>query len=169
MQHLYCRPLQRLILSLIFLMNWAWPLVALAAQETPKTQSWWQALLVPLFGVLGTALSSFAAYGLLKLIKLIENKWKIDVPASIENLMMEKTRWLVASVEEQAENKLLYGNGDKTPGAQKLNDVVNELEAFVKRWGYDKEWTRLRLEALAQGVLHMERNTTSGPRTVPSP
>ena len=147
---------------------WLHAFMAFGATETAKTQSWWQTLLMPLVSLLGMVLATFASYGILKIIRLIEAKWKIDVPVSIENLLMEKTRVLVSAAEELAENRLLYGDGQKTPGAEKLQTALDQLETAAKQLGVNKTWTRDKLEQLVLGILHIERNETTGPR-LPTP
>jgi hypothetical protein len=131
------------------------------AATSEKEQSWWQALLVPVLGVLGMFIAAFLAAGLRKLVLLIEKKWSIDIPDSVEKLMYDKARWALGWAEEKAEKRLLYGDGKKTPGAEKLSQVVEMLEKFADGLGYGHEWQRDKIEALAEGVLHLERNTAS--------
>jgi hypothetical protein len=133
-----------------------------AVVPVEKTQSWWQALLLPVLSALGLAIAAFFTAGLRKLVLLIEDKWSIDIPASIETLMTEKARWAVGWAEEQAEKRLLYGDGKKTPSAEKLTSVVDLLEKFASSLGYNEEWQRTKIEALAEGVLHVERGVVVG-------
>lgn len=132
-----------------------------AAATSEKQQSWWQALLVPVLSVLGLFIAAFLTAGLRKLVQLIEKKWNIDIPDSIEKLMYEKAKWALGWAEEKAEKRLLYGDGLKTPGAEKLSQVVEMLEKFADGLGYGHEWQRDKIEALAEGVLHLERDAAS--------
>lgn len=133
-----------------------------AAPVTTDQQSWWQALLMPVLSVFGMFLAAFLVAGLRKLVKLAEAKWKIDVPDSVEKLMTEKARWALAWVEEKAEKRLLHGDGQKTPGAAKIGEVVDLLQKFADGLGYGHEWQKDKIEALAEGVLHLERDKTIG-------
>lgn len=133
-----------------------------AAPTGEKEQAWWQAVLVPVLGVLGLFIAGFLAAGLRKLVQLIEKKWNIDIPDSIEKLMIEKARWAIGWAEEQAEKRLLYGDGKKTPGAEKAASVINLLEEFANKQGFGEEWQRDKIEKLAEGVLHLERDVTVG-------
>lgn len=132
------------------------------APASEKEQAWWQAVLVPVLGVLGLFIAGFLAAGLRKLVQLIEKKWNIDIPDSIEKLMIEKARWAIGWAEEQAEKRLLYGDGKKTPGAEKATSVINLLEEFANKQGFGDEWQRDKIEKLAEGVLHLERDVTVG-------
>ena len=69
------------------------------AATSDKSQSWWQALLVPVLGVIGMFIAAFLAAGLRKLVILIEKKWSIDIPDSVEKLMIEKARWALGWAE----------------------------------------------------------------------
>lgn len=143
----------------------ATPATAPAAAPTPTAepeQTWWQAALVPVLSTLGLFIAAFLAAGLRKLVQLIEKKWNIDIPDSVEKLMTEKARWALAWAEEKAEARLLHGDGQKTSGAQKLSEVVDLLEKFAQGLGYGEEWRREKIEALAEGVLHLERDVTIG-------
>lgn len=150
------------LVGFVFIACMLTPLVALAAQESTPAQTWWQSLLLPILSVVGMAVAAFLTAGLRKLVKLIETKWKVDIPDSIEKLMTEKARWTLAWVEEKAEKRLLHGDGEKTPGAQKIFEVVAILDRFAIENGYGKEWQRDKLEALAEGILHLERDKTIG-------
>lgn len=136
------------------------PTPAPAALE--QTQAWWQALLMPVLSVLGLFIAAFLTAGLRKLVQLMEQKWSIDIPDSIETLMTEKARWALAWAEEQAEKRLLYGDGKKTPSAEKLTSVVDLLEKFADSLGYGDAWQRDKIETLAEGVLHLERSAGVG-------
>jgi len=141
------------------------PAPAAEVKEEPKSdkeQKWWQALLVPILSLVGMFIAAFLAGGLLKLVKLIEKKWDVDVPDSIEKLMVEKSKWLIAWAEEKAENKLLYEDGKKTPGAEKLAQVVGELKKFADGMGYGDDWQEDKIEQLVYGVLHLNREGSAG-------
>jgi hypothetical protein len=139
----------------------ATPAPAAAPAASGDTQTWWQALLVPVLSVFGMFLAAFLVAGLRKLVLLIEKKWNIDIPDSVEKLMYEKARWALGWAEEKAEKRLLYGDGKKTDGAEKLSQVVEMLEKFADGLGYGREWQKDKIEALAEGVLHLERNKAS--------
>lgn len=133
--------------------------------DKPKTdthQAWWQAILVPVLSILGIFISALLASGLLKLCKLIEKKWNVDIPDSIEYMMAEKAKMLVGWAEEKAEKRLLYGDGQKTAGAQKTTEVVEMLEKFAESLGYGHQWQKDKIEQLVLGVLHLNRDKTIG-------
>lgn len=130
--------------------------------SSDKDQSWWQALLVPVLSVVGMFIAAFLAAGLRKLVLLVEKKWSVDIPDAVEKMMYDKARWAVGWAEEKAEKRLLYGDGKKTDGAQKITEVVDLLEKFAQSLGYGEEWQREKIEALAEGVLHLERGKTVG-------
>lgn len=130
--------------------------------KSEKQQSWWQALLVPVLSTLGLFLAAFLVAGLRKLVQLIEKKWNIDIPDSMEKLMYDKARWALGWAEEKAEKRLLYGDGEKTPGAEKLSQVVDMLQKFADDMDYGDEWQKEKIEALAEGVLHLERDQSVG-------
>lgn len=141
------------------------PTAVAPAPVTPvsgDTQSWWQALLVPVLSVFGMFIAAFLTAGLRKLVKLIEAKWNIDMPDSVEKLMTEKARWALAWVEEKAEKRLLHGDGQKTSGADKISEVVDLLQKFADGIGYGHDWQKDKIEGLAEGVLHLERDKTIG-------
>lgn len=138
------------------------PMCAHAAETAAAEQTTWQAALVPVLGAVGTFLAALVVAGLRKLVLLVEKKWKIDVSDSIEQMMYEKARWAVAWVEEKAENRLLHGDGRKTPGAQKMQEVVMILQNFAGKLGYSQEWQTGKLMALAEGILHLERDVVIG-------
>ena len=127
-----------------------------------KMQQWWQALLMPILSVLGMLIAAFLAGGIRKLVKLVEKKWDVDIPDSVEKMMAEKARWAIGWAEEKAETRLLYGDGKKTEGAQKTTEVVELLEKFADSLGYSDHWRKERIEELVLGVLHLERNLTIG-------
>lgn len=133
-----------------------------AAETTVTEQTAWQAALVPALGAIGTFLAALLVAGLRKLVLLVEKKWKIDVSDNIEKMMYEKARWAVAYVEEKAEKRLLHGDGQKTPGGQKMCDVINILQNFTNKLGYGEEWRIDKLRALAEGILHLERDVVIG-------
>jgi hypothetical protein len=133
-----------------------------APVPAPKEQAWWQAMLLPVLSIIGMFIAAFLAAGLRKVVQLVEKKWSIEIPDAIEKMMYDKAKWAVGWAEEQAEKRLLYGDGKKTPGAEKLTQVVSLLETFAKSFGYSEEWQRNKIEQLAEGVLHVERGVTVG-------
>ncbi|MAG64374.1 MAG: hypothetical protein CMK74_00640 [Pseudomonadales bacterium] len=136
--------------------------VAAAPVKASEEQAWWQALLMPILSALGLALAAFLGTGIRKIALLIEKKWEVDIPDSMENLLTAQARRLLAYAEEKAEDKLLNKDGTKTPGAEKIKTVVDELESFTSGMGWDKAWQRDKLEKLAEGVLHLERSGNEG-------
>lgn len=133
-----------------------------APAQSGDTQSWWQALLVPVLSAFGLFLAAFLVAGLRKIVQLVEKKWNVDIPDSVEKMMYEKARWGVGWAEEKAEQRLLHGDGVKTPGADKLSQVTDMLMKFADGLGYGDEWQKDRVEALAEGVLHLERDVSVG-------
>lgn len=131
-------------------------------KKADNQQKWWQALLMPVLSALGLIIAAFLTIGMRKVTQLIEAKWKIDISESNEKAMAEKARWLVAWAEEQAEARLLNGDGIKTPGAEKLSAVVDTLFAFADKAGYGEDWTRDKITKLAEGILHLERDAGIG-------
>lgn len=127
-----------------------------------EDQAWWQAALTPVLSVLGLFIAAFLAAGLRKLVQLIEKKWNIDIPDSVEKVMTEKARWAIAWVEEKTEKRLLHGDGKKTPSAEKISEVIEILTEFAQKLGYGEDWRRDKIEALAEGVLHLERDQSIG-------
>jgi hypothetical protein len=125
--------------------------------KTEKEQSWWQPVLAYLLSAFGMILAGFLVGGLRKLVQLMEKKWNIDVPDQVERIMYDKARWLVAWAEEKAENRLLNGDGVKTPGAEKAADVIGEMEKFAEGMGYGDEWRKDKIEKLVDAVLHLSR------------
>jgi hypothetical protein len=138
------------------------PAAPAAPVASTNTQSWWQAMLVPVLSAFGLFLAAFLVAGLRKLTQLVEKKWNVDIPDSVEKMMYEKARWGVGWVEEKAEKRLLHGDGVKTPGAEKLSAVVDMLMKFADGLGYGDEWQKEKVEALAEGVLHLERDVSVG-------
>lgn len=140
----------------------ATPAPAPAAAPSGKVQKWWQSALEPVLYAFALFLSAFLVAGLRKLTKLVERKWNVDIPDSVERMMTEKARWAVAWAEEKAEQRLLYGDGQKTPGAQKISDVTKILLDFADSLGHGHEWREEKVRALAEGVLHLERDVAVG-------
>ncbi len=138
------------------------PLIAWAADAAPKGQAMWQAILMPVLSVVALFVAAFVALGLRKLVQLIEKKWGVEVPASIENLMASKARWAIAWAEEKAEDRLLNGDGEQTPGAEKAAAVIELLEGVAKQAGYGEDWQRDKIEALVGGILHLNREGGEG-------
>ena len=141
---------------------WAAEATEVAVPVAATVQKWWQALLVPVASTLGVILAAFLSMGLLKLVKLAEKKWAFDVPASIEALMTEKARVLVAWAEEKMETRVLHEDGVKTPGAERISEVTKALFSFAAANGYDEAWTAEKCQQLAEGVLHLERSPGVG-------
>jgi len=143
---------------------WAADAVASVAAGTAgaNPQKWWQALLEPVLYLVGTALAAVIVAVLGKLIYYIETKLKIDIPASIEDLVKDKALVLIAAAEEKAENKLLHGDGTQTPGTEKLSWVLDELQVFAEKLGYGKTWQRDKLTTLIEGLLHLNRVDNEG-------
>lgn len=138
------------------------PAATPAPAPSGKVQKWWQSALEPVLYAFALFLSAFLVAGLRKLTKLVEKKWSVEIPDSVERMMTDKARWAVAWAEEKAEQRLLYGDGQKTPGAQKIHTVTNILQEFAESIGHGQEWQRDRVEALAEGVLHLERDVAVG-------
>jgi len=160
-------------LVLFATMLWLIPLLAWAAETTTTTtpiattvtttsRALWQTLLLPVVSVIGLFIASFLTLGLKKLTQLLEAKFKIDVPTSIEDLMSEKALQLVAWAEEQAENRLLHGDGKPTPSAEKADMVVKALTQFAEGLGYGKTWQADKIKQLVEGVLHLNRAGSEG-------
>jgi hypothetical protein len=163
-------PLQQKILQLRVLVTLAFimffgvlftPIIAWAA-DAPKEQAMWQTILMPVLSVLALFVAAFVALGLRKLVQLIEKKWGVEIPESIENLLISKARWAIAWAEEQAEDRLLNGDGKKTPGAEKAASVIELLEGVAKKAGYGEEWQKDKIEALVAGILHLNREGGEG-------
>jgi len=150
----------RLFTTLIFTMFCAlmcMPLVAWAADAVVKEQAMWQTILMPVLSVVALFVAAFVALGLRKLVQLVEKKWGVEVPASIEDLMASKARWAIAWAEEKAEDRLLNGDGKKTPGAEKAASVIALLEGVAQKAGYGEDWQKDKIEALVAGILHLNR------------
>lgn len=122
-----------------------------------NVQQWWMPLLAPVIAALGTMLAAFVTALLSKLIKVLEAKYKVDVPVMIEQLLTDKAKQLVAAVEEAAENRLLHGDGQPTPGAEKSKQVVTALLAFADSLGYGKVYQEEQAKRLADAALHLAR------------
>ena len=136
------------------------PAIVEAAKES--TQAWWQAALMPVLSVVGLFLASFLSLGLLKLVKLIEKKWNVDIPDSLERMMEDKAKLLVAWLEEEAENRLLNGDGKKSDKAENVAKISDQLLAYAKKLGYDKEWSAEKIDVLIKGILHLNRAGSEG-------
>jgi hypothetical protein len=153
---------------------WGLPLIAWAVDTAPATagaavpvvttaqRELWQTLLLPIVSVVGLFIAAFLTLGLKKLTQLLEAKFKVDVPQSIEDLMSEKALQLIAWAEEKAENKLLHGDGKATPSAEKADMVVKALTQFAEGLGYGKTWQGDKIKQLVEGVLHLNRADGAG-------
>lgn len=141
------------------------PLVAWAA-DAPATaepqQQVWQAVLAPVLPALGLVLAAVVTGALRKLALSVEKKFNVDIPDTLEESMARQARRLIAAAEEKAEKRLLYGDKQKTPGAEKAALVVQELEAYADRLGYGALWRKERIENLVEGTLHLERDIVIG-------
>ena len=122
-----------------------------------NVQQWWMPLLTPIIAALGTLLAAFVTALLSKLIKLFEAKYKIDVPAEVEQMMAEKAKQLIASAEEEAERRILHGDGQVTLGAEKSKQVVAALTAFAASVGYGQQYSEEQAKRIVDGVLHLNR------------
>jgi hypothetical protein len=154
-----------LLFGLFTISLWLVPLVAWAADAAaPVTTSraLWQTLLLPVVSVVGLFIAAFLTLGLKKLTQLAEAKWKIDVPAAVEDLMSQKALQLCAWAEEKAENNLLHKDGKPTSGAEKADQVITAMIAFANSMGYGKDWQREKIEQLVAGVLHLNREGSAG-------
>jgi hypothetical protein len=92
-----------------------------------------------------------------RLIKVLENKYQVEVPVAIQQLMIEKAKELIAAAEEAAERKLLHEGGTATSGADKQKEVVAGLSAFVKANGYEAKYPEEELKKLVDGIVHLGR------------
>jgi len=122
-----------------------------------NVQQWWMPLLTPVIAALGTALAAFVTALIAKLLKMIEAKYKIDVPAEVEKLMAEKAKQLIAGAEEEAERRILHEDGQVTSGAVKSKQVVDALVKFAESIGYGKQYQEEQAKKLVDGVLHLSR------------
>lgn len=122
-----------------------------------NVQQWWMPLLSPVIAALGTALAAFVTALIAKLIKILEAKYKVDVPVMIEQLIADKAKQLVAAAEEEAENRLLHGDGLITPGAEKSKQVVTALMTYADSLGYGKTYQEEQAKKLVDAVLHLNR------------
>lgn len=133
------------------------PVVASSQPVVQNVQQWWMPLLSPVIAALGTALAAFVTALIAKLIKILEAKYKVDVPVMIEQLLADKAKQLVAAAEEEAENRLLHGDGQLTPGAEKSKQVVAALMAYADSLGYGKTYQEEQAKKLVDAVLHLNR------------
>lgn len=140
------------MLWLIFLAPATQPVV----QPAPG-QPWWQPLVVPILAALGTALAALITAAINRLIKVLEAKYKVEVPVAIQQLVIEKAKELVAAAEEAAERKLLHEGGAVTTGAEKQKDVLTALSAFVKANGFETKYPEEELKKLVDGIVHLGR------------
>jgi hypothetical protein len=138
------------------------PFIAWAADAVVKEQAMWQTVLMPVLSAVALFVAAFVALGLRKLVQLVEKKWGVEVPASIEDLMASKARWAIAWAEEKAEDRLLNGDGVKTPGAEKAASVIELLEGVAQKAGYGEDWQKNKIEALVAGILHLNREGGEG-------
>jgi len=139
------------------------PIIAATQPATPvvkaaaNVQQWWMPLLSPVLTAIGTLLAAFVTVLLGKLIKLLEAKYNLDVPAEVEKLLTDKAKQLVAAAEEEAERRILHGDGQATPGAEKSKQVVKGLMEFADSLGYGKQYQEEQAKRLADAVLHLSR------------
>jgi putative effector of murein hydrolase LrgA (UPF0299 family) len=139
------------------------PIIAATQPATPvvkaaaNVQQWWMPLLTPIIAALGTALAAFVTALISKLLKVIETKYKVDVPVMVEQLIADKAKQLVAAAEEEAERRILHGDGQATPGAEKSKQVVKGLMEFADSLGYGKQYQEEQAKRLADAVLHLSR------------
>jgi len=138
------------------------PAVVAPVVTAVAEQAWWQAALMPVLSVVGLFLASFLSLGLLKLVKLIEKKWNVDIPDSLERMMEDKAKLLVAWLEEEAENRLLNGDGKKSDKAENVAKISDQLLAYAKKLGYGEEWSAEKIDVLIKGILHLNRAGSEG-------
>jgi hypothetical protein len=131
--------------------------VASTTQPVTYVQQWWMPLLAPVLALLGTLITTIVAALLKKLVKLFEDKYHVEVPASVERLLEDKAKQLIAAAEEETERKLLHGDGIPTPGAEKSRQVVDALLGFIDRMGYGAQYQEDQIKKLVDGVLHLNR------------
>ena len=122
-----------------------------------NVQQWWMPLLTPIIAALGTALAAFVTALISKLLKVLEAKYKVDVPVMVEQLIADKAKQLVAAAEEEAERRILHGDGQPTSGADKSKQVVTALMAFAESLGFGKAYQDEQAKKLADAVLHFSR------------
>lgn len=135
--------------------------VAEPVKEAVK-QELWQVVLMPVLSTLALLIGLLLTVGIRKLSKLVEEKYKIDIPDVVENMLSNKALQLVAWAEEKAEDRILHGDGKQTPGAEKAKQVIDALEKYAEIMGYGKEWQREQLDQLVHSVLHLERDSRVG-------
>jgi len=128
-----------------------------AVKSVTNVQQWWMPLLSPILTAIGTLLAAFVTVLLGKLIKLLETKYHLDVPAEVEKLLTDKAKQLVAAAEEEAERRILHGDGKPTEGAEKSKQVVKGLMEFADSLGYGKQYQEEQAKRLADAVLHLSR------------
>jgi hypothetical protein len=133
------------------------PIVAASQPVAQNVQQWWMPLLAPVLAALGTLIAAVVAALLKKLVALIEEKYKLEVPAEIEKLLADKAKQLIASAEEEAERRILHEDGTVTSGADKSKKVVTALMAFAESLGYGKQYQEEQIKKLVDGVLHLGR------------
>lgn len=134
-----------------------------ATAATPASvQHWWMPLAQYGMETLGFVLATLILAGIAKLIKIFEAKTKIEVPLAVENLVKERAALLIAAAEEKAENRLLHGDGIRTPGVVKCEEVVEQLLKFVNKLGYGAEWQKEKLTEVVNGLLHLNRTENPG-------
>jgi hypothetical protein len=139
---------------------WAAPAtqpVAAATQPVANVQQWWMPLLSPVLAALGTIIAAVVAALLKKLVTLFEDKYRIEVPAVVEQVISDKAKQLIAAAEEEAERKLLHGDGTPTSGAEKSKQVVDALTKFADQLGYGPQYQQEQIQKLVDGILHLNR------------
>lgn len=145
------------------LLVWAADVAATAAAApAPVQQKWWEALLIPVLSAVGLVVATFIGLGLKKLTQLLEAKFKVDIPVQVEDLMVNKAKQLIAWGEEKMENRLLHGDGQKTPGAETIKNVKDALWKFADGLGYGQQYTEEKLVQLVEGILHLNRAGSEG-------
>ena len=152
-----------LLMTVPSLVAWAAPASQPATQAAAQnTQQWWMPLLTPVLTALGTLLAAFVTVLLSKLLKLLEAKYHLDIPAEVEKLMADKAKELVAAAEEEAERRILHEGGQPTSGAEKSKQVVKGLMEFAESLGYGKQYQEEQAKRLADAVLHLSRTGMEG-------
>ena len=153
-----------MVLSTLTLLLIAWSGLAWGQDVAVKTQpqQWWQAVLAPLLGALGTFLTAVITIALSKIIKLIEAKYHIEIPAAEEQAAKDKLLSLVSSAEETAEKRILHGDGAKTPGAEKADTVIKSFMTWAAAQGFSKTWVEGEARQMMEGVLHLNRVDSQG-------
>lgn len=147
-----------LLMTVPSLVAWAAPASQPATQTAAQnTQQWWMPLLTPVLTAIGTLLAAFVTVLLGKLIKMLEAKYNLDIPAEVEKIMENKAKELVAAAEEEAERRILHEGGQPTSGAEKSKQVVKGLMEFAESLGYGKQYQEEQARRLADAVLHLNR------------